>query len=60
MSVCSSRKQRPSIVLLCGRLWELILVRDQLLLRPPFSISEVVAFESFDCNLVIDDKFHNH
>ena len=33
----------------CSRLRELILVSDQLQLRLRFQISEVVAYESFDC-----------
>ena len=38
----------PSTVSPCGRLRELILESDQLHLQP-FFISEVVAYESFDC-----------
>ena len=34
-----------------GRVRELILISDQLLLRPLFGISEVVAYERFDCSL---------
>ena len=46
----SSPKWTPSIVLPCGGLWELILVSDQLWLWPLFRISEMVAYESFDCS----------
>ena len=50
MSFWSSYKQPPSIVLLRGHLRVLILVSDQLELRPLFLISEVVIHESFNCN----------
>ena len=48
-SFLNSRNRPPSIVLPCSRLRKLILVSDQLQLRPLFRISEVVANESFDC-----------
>ena len=43
-----SNKRPPSIVLPCGRLKELIPdnVSDQILLRPPFQISNVVAYDT--------------
>ena len=46
----SSPKRPPSIILSFGHLLiELLLVSDQLKVRPLFRISELVAYESFDC-----------
>ena len=49
MSFWSSSKRPTSIVLLlCGRLQELVLVSDPFQLSTFFRISEVVAYESFE------------
>ena len=48
MSFWRSRKGPLSIVLPPSRLQQLILVSDQLWLRPLFRISEVVTYKSWD------------
>ena len=52
MSLWSSSKRPPSIILLYGHLRELFVVSDQLWLWPLLRISGVVAYERFDCTTV--------